>query len=104
MKHYPSNTINLIAQICKRHEVKKAQLEMVQEISIHLTSDDGISIEVELYDNNICRFLITGTRSSMTITYNTLTWELCRKPRNAKPWYTNWMHTNAIEILKQVEA
>lgn len=102
-KRYPGNAVNLIANICKRHSVKKTQLEAVQKITSHLTSDDGVLVEMELYDGNICRFLIKGTRSSVTITYNMLTWDLARKPINAKPWYTNWMHTHASDILERVE-
>lgn len=95
------NIENLIAQVIKRHDRKREQLERVQDICIHLTSDDGIMIDCELYSDNICRFLITGTRCSMTITYNTLTWELTRKPRGKRPWHTDWIHANAGDILNR---
>ena len=94
---------NLIANIINRHEDKRKQLETIQSICIHLTSDDGITIEAELYDNNICRFLIKGTRCSMTITYDTLTWELCRKPKNTKPWHSTWIATNTYKIFDRAE-
>lgn len=96
-----SNIQNLIAQAIKRNEIKRQQLEKVAEISCHLTSDAGISIDAELYDNNICRFLIRGTRCGMTITFNTLTWEIVRKPRGAKPWYKTWEAANAWDILEK---
>lgn len=99
-----SNIQNLIAQVIKRNSTKKTQLEKVAEISCHLTSDAGISIECEMYDNNIVRFLITGTRCGMTITYNTKTWEIVRKPRGAKPWYRTWESANAWDILDKANA
>lgn len=91
---------NLIAQVIKRHDSKRKQLEKMQSICTHLTSDDGISIDAELYSGNICRFLITGTRCNMTITYNTITWELTRKPRNASPFHKAWMQSNITNILR----
>lgn len=96
-----SNIENLIAQVVKRNEKKRQQLEKVAEISCHLTSDAGINIEAELYNNNICRFLISGTRCGMTITYNTLTWEIVRKPRGEKPWYKTSEQSNAWFILEK---
>ncbi len=93
---------NLIARLCKVHEIKKEQLERLKDITLNCTSDAGIDIDLELYDNSICRFIVNGTRSKMTITYNALTWELTRKPRNAKPWETAHIHANAYDILRKI--
>lgn len=98
-----TNIENLIAQVVRKHEVKRLQLEKVAEISCHLTSDAGIHITAELYNNNICRFLIEGTRCGMTITYHTLTLEIVRKPRGEKPWYTTTETANAWDILDKAE-
>lgn len=99
-----NNIENLIANVVVRHEDKHKQLEKMQEICIHLTSDDGICIKAELYKNNVCRFLIQGTRCNMTITYNTLTWDLTRKPRGEKPWHTQSMYNrNIYTILERVK-
>lgn len=98
-----TNIENLIAHVCAKHEKKRRQLEKVADISCYLTSDAGIYITAELYSNNICRFLINGTRSSMTITYNALTWEIVRKPRGEKPWYTMTETANAWDILDKAE-
>ena len=98
-----SNIENLIANVIKRHDKKRIQLEIVRDICVHLTSDDGIWITAELYNNNICRFLIKGTRSNMTITYNTKTWELTRKPRNEKPFYTTWLSSSVYDIIRRYE-
>lgn len=103
--NYKSNIENLVAQVIKRNETKRKQLEKVADICCHLTSDAGISIVAEMYSNNIVRFLITGTRCGMTITYNTLTWEIVRKPRGEKPWYTEKeYHHNAWDILDKANA
>lgn len=98
-----TNVENLIAKVVNLHDKKRKQLEKVAEISCHLTSDAGIAVKTELYNNNICRFLITGTRCGMTITYNMLTWEIVRKPRGAAPWYTEWESANAWRILERAE-
>ena len=91
-----------IANIIRGNRKKIEQLEMVKEISSHLTSDDGIRIICELYTGNIARYLITGTRCSMTVTANTITGEIIRKPRGTKPWYSDWVTTNATDILRKV--
>ena len=97
------NIENLIVQVIKRNETKKRQLEKVADISCHLTSDAGIRIEAELYEGNICRFLITGTRCGMTITFDTHTLEIKRKPRGKKPVFTTWESSNAFDILRMAE-
>lgn len=94
--------IKNIARIIKGNEKKIKQLNAVQNICIHCTSDDYITIKCELYHGNIVRYLITGTRSSMTITANTLTNEIVRKPRNEKAWYEAETSCWAGEILKLV--
>ena len=76
---------------------KKSQFQKVVDFSQNLTSQDTLAVTAELYDNNIVRYLIEGTRSSMTLTVNALTNEVKRKPRNAIPWYRN---VAIIEIKK----
>ena len=65
---------------------KLEQLQKVGEITFTCTSDDYIYITAELYCNNLVRYLITGTRSNMTITANPITRQIIRKPRNLKPY------------------
>ena len=65
--------------------------------------DDHIRIRCELYQNNIARYLIEGTRSGMTITANTLTNEITRKHRNEKAWYEAEVECWVEDILKHVE-
>ena len=76
-----------IARIMSYNPNKARQVEKVASISFHLTSASSARVTCELYDGNIMRFLIVGTRSSCTITANTITNEIVRKPRGAKPWY-----------------
>lgn len=81
---------------------KLAQLEKVQDISIHLTSDDGLRIMCEVYAGNVVRYLVQGTRSGMTITANSITREMMRKPRNSKPVYRKETYCIfAGDIMKQ---
>lgn len=51
---------------------------------------------------NIARYLIEGTRCNMTITANTLTREIVRKPRNAKPFFVAETDCWAGDILRAV--
>ena len=97
-----SNVPNLIANVVRNNKEKMMQLEKVQDICIHLTSDDGILVYAEMYDGNIVRFLIRGTRCGMTITYNTITGELVRKPKGKKPWYTVWEQMNVSDIFRRI--
>ena len=76
-----------IARIMSYNPSKARQVEKVASISSHLTSASSARVTCELYDGNIMRFVIVGTRSSATITANTITNEIVRKPRGAKPWY-----------------
>ena len=94
--------IKNIANIIKGNEKKIEQLDKVQSICVHCTSDDHIRIRCELYYNNIVRYLIEGTRCNMTITANTLTKEIVRKPRNEKAWYVAETDCWAGDILALV--
>ena len=106
MKHKRINANQVeknIARILAGNTEKIKQLEKVEDISFHLTSDDGVDITCELYDNNIVRYLIKGTRCGMTITANTLTNEIMRKPRCIKPYRTDHVKSNVCYILARIE-
>lgn len=105
MKSFHANEkqiIKNIANILKDNPDKIRQLEAVQGISMTCTSDDHIWINCELYQNHIVRYLITGTRSSMTITVNASTHEICRKKRNEIPWAVGEIQTWCGYILNKV--
>lgn len=93
--------IRNIAVILKHNPQKVAQLEKVGDITVHLTSDDSAWCEVELYYNNIVRYLITGTRSSCTITADLKTMQVIRKPRNAKPWANACVDLQVFDIIRR---
>lgn len=97
-----SNLANLIANVVRNNEKKMEQLKRVQSICLNLTSDDGISVDTEMYYDNIVRFRISGTRCGMVITYNTITGEIVRKPAGARPWHTEWEHIHVSDILRRV--
>lgn len=102
MKANEKQIITNIANIIRGKQNKIDQLVKVHSITLHCTSDDYIRVTCELYYNNIVRYLISGTRSSMTITANTLTGEIVRKPRNIKPWTVSEVGTYAGYILERL--
>ena len=81
----------------RENQKKKSQFQKVVDFSQNLTSQDTLDVIVELYDDNIVRYLIEGTRSSMTLTVNALTNEVKRKPRNVRPWFID---ATAIRVEK----
>lgn len=91
-----------IANIIREHPEKVGQLEKLQAITVHLTSDDGIRVRCELYRNHIVRFRIFGTRSNMTVTGNPLTRDLTRKPYKERPWYVAETIGSASDILRLI--
>ena len=94
--------IKNIVSILKDNPDKVRQLKAVQGISWTCTSDDYIWIDCELYQNHIVRYLIKGTHSSMTITANARTHEICRKKRNEVPWAVGEIQTWCYWILDKV--
>lgn len=78
---------------------KEEQIRKVQDICFHLTSDDGISVDIEMYPRGIVRYLISGTRCSMTLTVREPEHEVIRKPNGLKPWMTDWTHLHVNDIL-----
>lgn len=92
-----------IAVLLVHNPDKIRQLEEVRDISSHLTSDDGVQIDAEIYGGGVVRYLIHGTRCSMTLTANTLTNELTRKPRGAEPVFTAWLTMNTSDVFKVLE-
>lgn len=92
----------LIADLCRRHDRKREQLARVVDITVTHTSDAGLDVVFEMYQGDVCRFVITGTRCGMVITYHALTNELCRKPRGARPWYTDASHINGYDIIRNI--
>lgn len=90
-----------IALILKHNPQKVAQLEKVGDITVHMTSDDHVNIDIELYDNNIVRYLIEGTRSGCTMTVDMKTMKVIRKPRNLRPWVTAWTDMQVYEIVRR---
>ena len=97
--------IRNIALAIRGNAKKIKQFETVQEITITCTSDDSIYITAEIYADGIARYLINGTRSSVTVTVKTATNELIRKPRGTKPVFVTEIYNNVWmwEILDKVK-
>lgn len=99
-KQHILNMANAIAKNSKKYE----QLLTVNDICHTLTSDGGIDVTAEIYSGNIVRYLIRGTRCSMTLTFNAITFEIVRKKRNEQPIYTDDFHTYAYNIIDAADA
>lgn len=97
--------IRNIALAIRGNAKKIKQLETVQDITITCTSDDAINITAEIYADGIARYLIRGTRSSVTVTVKTTTNELVRKTRGTKPVFVTEIYSNVWmwEILDKVK-
>ena len=91
-----------MASAIAKNSKKYEQLLTVNDICHTLTSDGGIDVNAEIYSGNIVRYLIKGTRCSMTLTFNTITYEIVRKKRNERPIYTDDFHTYAYYIIDAV--
>lgn len=97
-KMHLMNIGNVISDI--RNARKMEQFLTLQDICFTMTSDDFIEVKCELYDNNVVRYLIYGTRCNMTLTYNALTQKTVRKSRKARPWHTEEFKCRCDEILE----
>ena len=86
----------------ERNARKLEQFMTAYDITEHITSDGGCDIKAELYNGNIVRYIITGTRSNVTITANTITCEIVRKKRNEKPWQVVEFHANFEDIAQLI--
>lgn len=104
IKANKAQIINNIALAIYNKPEKVKQLIKVQSITIEMTSDDHIDVDCEMYGNNIVRYLIRGTRSNTTVTINTLTNEITRKPYKVNPLYISNISHNlwCFEILKKI--
>ena len=64
-----------------------------------LTSDYGVYIKVELYQNNIESYIIEGTRCNLRITYDNKNKKVVRKPYKAIPiMFSNFEHFNCMDL------
>jgi len=76
-------------KLLEMNETKKNQFMKVYDITMNYTSDTGCTITQECYPNEtLIRIIIEGVKSKFTITFNPITMELGRKPRNVKPYFT----------------
>lgn len=90
-----------IARALKTSKKKRDQLQAVRDITVRFTGDDWVNVTVELYYGNIARYLITGTRSGMTVTMDIRTAEIIRKPKGLDPYYTTQSGLFVHEIMEK---
>ena len=64
-----------------------------------LTSDYGVYIKAEVYQNNIESYIIEGTRCKLRITYDNKNKKVVRKPYKSKPILSsNFEHFNCMDL------
>ena len=69
-----------------------------------LTSDYGVYIKVELYQNNIESYVIEGTRCKLRITYDNNNKKVVRKPYKARPiMFSNFEKYNCLDLEKIIK-
>lgn len=104
IKANKTQIVNNIALAIYNKPEKIKQLIKVQSITLEMTSDDHIDVTCEMYGNNIVRYLINGTRSNTTITVNTITNEITRKPYKVTSLYVSDISNNlwCFEILEKI--
>lgn len=103
MKVNTNQIVKNIANAIKNNPNKIEQLEKVKDITLHYTSDSNCRIVIEMYNNNIVRYIVNGTKAQTIITYNTTTKQLVRKPYKQNPWYTDFINCSVNDILREVK-
>ena len=69
-----------------------------------LTSDYGIYIKAELYQNNIESYIIEGTRCNLRITYDNFNKKVVRKPYKSKPiMSSDFENFNCLDLEKIIK-
>lgn len=103
MKVNTNQIVKNIANAIKNNPNKIEQLEKVKDITLHYTSDNNCRIVIEMYNNNIVRYIVNGTKSQTIVTYNTATKQIVRKPYKEIPWYTDFINCSINDILREVK-
>ena len=69
-----------------------------------LTSDCGIDVKYELYNNGILSYIINGLRSQIKIIYDTQNKKIIRKPYGKEPNYMVYFgNTYCDDIIRLAE-
>lgn len=79
------NKFNELAFILATNPQLMEKFVKLQDRLYILTSDCGIDIKCELYDNGILSYIINGLRSQIRITYDTQNKKIIRKPYKKEP-------------------
>ena len=103
MRINANQIVKNIANAIRNNYNKIEQLEKVKDITLNCTSDCNCTITIEMYNNNIVRYIVNGTRAQTTITYNTATKQIIRKPYKENPWYIDYIDCSINDILREVK-
>ena len=101
--------LSRLASVLFENPQKLETFKKLRDRCVALTSDDGISVTLEIYRDpdfhlgEYYRFVVDGTRSSFSVTFDT-TNKVFRKPANSKPFkHETFYNRNCYEVLDFIQ-
>lgn len=91
--------IKPLKRLLELYPQKMEQFQKAYDRTFALTSSDSCDVTVEVYNNNIARYIVEGTRSKFSICFNPISMQLSRKPYKEKPWFYFSKNMNFSNIL-----
>ena len=85
MENFKLKNINPLCWIMAHDNNVLEKFKKLSDRCYTLTSDYGVYIKVEVYQNNIESYIIEGTRCKLRITYDNKNKKVVRKPYKAIP-------------------
>ena len=99
MENLKLKNINSLCWILAHDNNTMEKFRKLSDRCYTLTSDYGIYIKVEVYQNNIESYIIEGTRCKLRITYDNKNKKVVRKPYKARPiMFSNFEHFNCMDL------
>ena len=104
MENFKLKNINSLCWILANDNNAMEKFRKLSDRCYTLTSDYGVYIKVELYQNNIESYIIEGTRCKLRITYDNTNKKVVRKPYKSKPILSsNFEKYNCIDLEKIIK-
>ena len=99
MENFKLKNINPLCWIMAHDNNVLEKFKKLSDRCYTLTSDYGIYIKVEVYQNNIESYVIEGTRCKLRITYDNNNKKVVRKPYKAIPiMCSNYEKYNCMDL------
>ena len=104
MENLKLKNINSLCWILAHDNNTMEKFKRLSDRCYTLTSDYGIYIKVEVYQNNIESYIIEGTRCKLRITYDNKNKKVVRKPYKAIPiMFSNFEKYNCLDLEKIIK-